>query len=276
MTFGATDVTVRYGRTTALDAVSVTIPSGQITAVVGGDGAGKTTLLSTLVGRVVPSSGTVAVPERSRIGYQPASPGSWPDLTVEENLAFVGGVYGVAGRALRARSEELVERAGLNEARNRLASRLSGGMRTKLGFCLAMVHEPELLVLDEPSTGVDPVSRVDLWRLLSEAAAAGTAIVVATTYTDEAERASSVLVLQDGRLLLSGSPDRVIADSPGVVVTTRSVVRPAFSWRYGDAHREWWEGAPPNGDPRVAVDLEDVTIVAALRSMAERARTESR
>ena len=267
--YGVTDVTVRFGALTALDGVSLETAPGQITAIVGGDGAGKSTLLRTLVGRLVPDSGEVRAPEPSRIGYQPSSGGSWPDLTVAENLAFVGRMYGLEDTRLAQRSSFLLHRSGLIEASDRLSSQLSGGMRTKLGFCLAMVHEPELLVLDEPSTGVDPVSRIELWRLLSEAAADGTTVVLATAYLDEGERSSSVLVLEKGRVLLSGPPVEVVASSPGVVVRTREVVRPEFSWRHANGFREWWPTASPNGDRPLDVDLEDVAIVAALRAESD-------
>jgi ABC-2 type transport system ATP-binding protein len=266
MSVGVTNLSVRLGSVLAVDDVTLATPPGQVTAVVGGDGAGKTTLLRAMVGRVAPSAGTIDVPEPRAIGYQPSSSGTWPDLTVDENLDFVGRMYGLSELRLRTRRDTLVERAGLVDARDRLASRLSGGMRTKLGFCMAMVHDPELLVLDEPSTGVDPVSRVELWRLLAESAADGTAVVLATTYMDEAERASFVMVLERGRSLLAGAPDDVVAASPGVVVATGHPQRPAFSWRHADAFREWWPLASPNGDAPVAVDLEDVAIVAALRA----------
>ena len=138
-------------------------------------------------------------------------------------------------------------------------------MRQKLGFCLAMLHEPDLLVLDEPSTGVDPVSRVELWRLISEAAAAGTAVVMTTTYLDEAERAGWVLVLDRGKALLSGSPDEVVASCPGVVVESGTPVRPELAWRSGEHFREWWPDGTPDGRRPAALTLEDVSIVASLR-----------
>ncbi len=266
MTYGVTGLSVRLGSVLVLDDVTLSVPGGQVVAVVGGDGAGKSTLLRTLVGRIAPAAGTVDAPDPHALGYQSASGGTWPDLTVDENLAFVGRMYGLSERRLRERREELLARSGLLDARDRLASRLSGGMRTKLGFCMAMVHDPTLLVLDEPSTGVDPVSRVDLWRLLAEAAAAGTAVVLATTYMDEGERASFVTVLERGRVLLAGPPDEVVASSPGVVVETRRPERPAMAWRHADGYREWWPLTSPNGDTPIDVDLEDVTIVAALRA----------
>jgi ABC-2 type transport system ATP-binding protein len=261
-----TNLSVRYGDTTALDDVTVDVPAGQISAVVGGDGAGKTTLMRALVGRVAPSGGHVSAPPEQEIGYQPATSGTWPDLTVDENLGFVGGMYGLSSSALGARRDELLDRSGLTTARDRLASRLSGGMRTKLGFCMALMHSPSLLVLDEPSTGVDPVSRVELWRLLAESAASGTAVVLATTYMDEGERAAHVTVLDRGRVLLAGAPADVVASFPGAVVTTDRPVRPDMSWRHADGYREWWPDGTAPGGQTVDVDLEDVTIVAALHT----------
>lgn len=263
MSYGTEAVTVRFGDVVALDRVTVSAGPGTVSAVVGGDGAGKSTLLRTVVGRIAPDTGRVIAPDIERIGYQPASGGSWPDLTVAENMAFVGSSYGLRGRALVEKSAALLERAGLGSARDRLARDLSGGMRTKLGFCLAILHEPELLVLDEPSTGVDPVSRVELWRLMSEAAADGAAVLISTSYMDEAERCATVLVLEQGRTLLSGPPREVVDSSPGVVVLVETVTRPEYSWRHADGFREWWP-APPDGQVPIDVDLEDVAIVASL------------
>jgi ABC-2 type transport system ATP-binding protein len=258
-------LTVRFGHVLALDAVSLQTPPGQITAVVGGDGAGKTTLLEALVGLVPIEAGTVDSPARSTIGFMPAGAGSWSELSVDENVAFVGGSYGLATDVLTTRADDLLTRAGLSDVRDRLAGQLSGGMRKKLGFCLAMLHEPQLLILDEPSTGLDPVSRVELWRLISEAAARGTAVVLTTTYLDEAERAGTVLVLERGKALLSGSPQDVVSSYPGVIVQTDSPTRPQFAWRHGTGYREWWPDDPPTGSTTAALTLEDVSIVASLR-----------
>ena len=189
MTFAVRSAVVRFGDTLALDDVSLQVEPGSVVAVVGGDGAGKTTLLRTLVGKVQLERGEVDAPSPQAIGYLPATAGSWPSLTVAQNMDFVGGIYGLSGKALVSRRDELLGRASLLDVVDRLASQLSGGMRRKLGFSMAMLHDPPLLVLDEPSTGIDPVSRVDLWRLVSEAAAAGAA-VMSTTYLDEAERAA--------------------------------------------------------------------------------------
>lgn len=262
----AENVTVRFGAVTALDDVSLQAPEGTVTAVVGGDGAGKTTLLEALVGLVAPATGTIDTPGREQIGYMPSGAGSWSELTVGENVAFVGGSYGLSGADLERRADLVLAAADLASARDRLASQLSGGMRKKLGFCLAMLHEPRLLVLDEPSTGVDPVSRVELWRLISTAAADGTAVVMATTYMDEAQRAGSVLLLDAGRELRYGPPDALIADSPGEVVETASPARRELAWRSGTIFREWWPQGAPDGHRPIVPSLEDVAVVAALQA----------
>ena len=197
-TWGVRDLTVRYGTHTALDRVTLDVPAGAVAAVIGGDGAGKTTLLRALAGVVPVSSGSVCRPDRRRIGYVAGAAGVYGDLSVDENVEFVAGAYGLTARQREERSAELLARTGLTGTGTRLAGRLSGGMRQKLAFALAMLHEPDLLVLDEPTTGVDPVSRAHLWRLIAGAAAAGAAVVVTTTYLDEAQRAASVLLLEDG------------------------------------------------------------------------------
>jgi ABC-2 type transport system ATP-binding protein len=212
--WGASGLTVRYGRRTALDDVTLDVPTGAVTAVIGGDGAGKTTLLRALAGVAKPTAGTVRRPGRRRIGYVAGASGLYDDLSVAENVAFVAAAYGVRGAELEARLAELLERTGLDGIGDRLAGRLSGGMRQKLAFALAMLHQPELLILDEPTTGVDPVSRAELWRLIAGAAAGGAGVVVSTTYLDEAGRAASVLLLDEGREIAAGPPEAVAAALP--------------------------------------------------------------
>ena len=212
--WGVSGLTVRYGRRTALDDVTLDVPAGAVTAVIGGDGAGKTTLLRALAGVARPTAGTVHSPARRLIGYVAGASGLYDDLSVAENVAFVGAAYGVRGAELETRLAELLERTGLDGIGDRLAGRLSGGMRQKLAFALAMLHRPELLILDEPTTGVDPVSRVELWRLIAGAAAGGAGVVISTTYLDEAERATSVLLLDAGRVVTAGPPEVVAAALP--------------------------------------------------------------
>jgi ABC-2 type transport system ATP-binding protein len=272
--WGATELCVRYGRTAALAGVSLAAPAGQVTAVVGGDGAGKTTLLRCLAGVMAPDTGTVRRPAKERSGYFPASSGIYEDLTVAENLDFRATGYGLSRQVARERAAEYLERAGLSQVSGRLAGQLSGGMRQKLAVIAAMLHRPDLLVLDEPTTGVDPVSRSGLWWLIARAAADGSAVVLATTYLDEAERCASVLVLDSGTELASGTPDQIVAAMPGVL---RSVpARPdgtaaERAWRRAGRWREWDPGTQAAqagnasaGNGLITPDLQDAVTVAAL------------
>ncbi|HEY1644361.1 MAG TPA: ATP-binding cassette domain-containing protein [Streptosporangiaceae bacterium] len=266
--WGAANLRVAYGPVLALDGVSLEVPPGQVTAVVGGDGAGKSTLLRCLAGTQAPQAGRVLVPGARQTGYLPASSGTYPDLTVAENLAFRAAAYGLPSAAARERAAALTEQAGLTGAAGRLAGQLSGGMRQKLGVICALLHEPGLLILDEPTTGVDPVSRAGLWRLVAGAAAGGAAVVVATTYLDDASRAASVLVLDGGRALAAGTPEEIVAALPGTITAPAEPPGPAEqsrSWRRAGAWRVWVPpGVPaPAGQP-VAPDLQDAVTVAAL------------
>ena len=267
MSWGVTAISVRYGSRWALHEVSLEVPSGGVTAVVGGDGAGKTTLLRALTGALRPDSGSVRRPPAEQVGYFPGAAGVYPDLTVAENLDFAATAYHVSSRDRRA---ELLKTAGLSQVPDRLAGNLSGGMRQKLGLVMAMLHQPMLLVLDEPSTGIDPVSRAELNTLIIRAAAAGTAVVLSTAYLDEAERTSHVLVLDQGRTLRAGAPDAIIASLPGRVVISRTRADGRRSWRRGQDWHTWIPfGAPTPADTRPApVDLEDAVIVAALQKSA--------
>jgi ABC-2 type transport system ATP-binding protein len=260
MSWGADDLVVRYGKTVALDHVSLDAPAGQVTAVVGGDGAGKSTLLRCLAGAQAPFTGTVRRPARKAVGYLPSSSGVYPDLTVSENLDFRATGYRLARSAARSRAAEYLDQAGLTAASGRLAGQLSGGMRQKLGVIAAMLPKPELLVLDEPTTGVDPVSRSGLWWLITRAAAEGGAVVLATTYLDEAERCASVLVLDEGKVLATGTSDEIIAAMPGALRSASSGGT-ARSWRRGGQWRVWDPDATA-GD--LQPDLTDAVTVAAI------------
>ncbi|MGC4175852.1 ABC transporter ATP-binding protein [Demequina sp.] len=269
MTWGVSSVSVRYGNVAALTDVSVEVVPGEVLALAGGDGAGKTTLLRVLAGAVRPSGGTVDAPPVNRLGFMPTQAGVWRELTVDENIAFVAAAQNVTGADLTQRRAELLEATGLTDATDRLAGQLSGGMRQKLAFSLAMLHRPPLLLLDEPSTGVDPVSRVDLWRMIAQAAADGAAIAMATTYLDEAERAAQVVVLDAGEVLLRGTPEEVLEAIPGHVVSSLARGAGANTWRRGHEFREWLPGDPPPGTPRAA-DLEDAVVAASLAKEAAR------
>ena len=292
--FGVADLTVRFGHVTALDGVGLRALPGQVTAIVGGDGAGKSTLLRVLAHRVHTDAGVIRTLPRTRLGYQPATSGVWPTLTVEENIEFVGRSYGMPAERIRERSTELLERAGLTAARRRLGHALSGGMRQKLGFVLAILHEPELVLLDEPSTGVDPVSRVELWRLISATAggsnprgagttrgvqpdgtAAGTTVIMATTYLDEAQRAASVLALDAGRVLAAGTPDEIIASVPGVIarLDDPDAAPPAARiWRRGTQRHVWVPGPSASSTSSTSAEPSaSSTSLASTESLASAA-----
>jgi ABC-2 type transport system ATP-binding protein len=276
MSWGASDVEVRLKHQVALDGVSLDVAAGEVTAVVGGDGAGKTTLLRAIAGVVPVDRGEVRRPEARRIGYLASTSGTYPDLTVEENIEFAATAYGVAPAVARERAAEYLDRTGLTAARERLAGRLSGGMRQKLGVIRALVHRPDLLVLDEPTTGIDPVSRVDLWWLIARAAADGAAVVFATTYLDEAERATTLLLLDAGRTLTSGTAREMIASMPGTLWACSAAPREdewPRAWRRGASWRLWdpvaggaGATAPsgPSGRTRIEPDLQDAVTVLAL------------
>ncbi|WP_115728003.1 ATP-binding cassette domain-containing protein [Actinomyces culturomici] len=209
------DVSLDVGGEPALRGFTASFEPGTFTALVGGDGAGKTTLLSTLAhrrGRAL--LGIEGLTPRD-VGFQPATSGVWPNLSVEENLRFVADAQGLRGPETSARIDELIGLADLDRARKRIGARLSGGMRQKLGAAMAMLHRPALLLLDEPTTGVDPDSREILGRLIRGAADEGATVLVATTYLDEAEAADRAPLLDGGRILAQGEPAEVVALAPG-------------------------------------------------------------
>lgn len=259
MTWGCDHLSVAYGRRSALHDISVRIVPGVVHAVIGGDGAGKSTLLKVLVGLDVGQTGSVNLPERKHIGYLPSAGGVFDDLSVDENLEFVASVYRLDDWRHRARF--LLDHAGIGSVGSRLAGTLSGGQRRKLAACMALLPGPRLLVLDEITTGVDPRSRMELWRLVAGAAAGGAAVVVATTYLDEAERAGAVWLLHRGRLLAAGSAGDLIAAVPGTVAVRTAPENLERAWRSGRSWKEWLPGAPPGG----AVSLEDAAIVYELQ-----------
>jgi ABC-2 type transport system ATP-binding protein len=276
MTWGLEAVRVSFGQRVALDGVTLPVHPSRVTVVVGGDGAGKSTCLKALVGLVQGQAGTVRRPAKERIGYVPATAGLYADLTVQENLDFSADAYRLPAGIRGPGEDEILQRTGLSGARHRLGGQLSGGMQRKLAVGLALLHSPELLVLDEPTTGVDPVSRAELWRLISGAAARGTAVAVATTYVNEAARAASVVLLEAGKVLASGSPDSILRGVPGAVGSTRpgkdGAGRPsALSWRRGVSWRVWApSGELPPGVEPASPDFDDAVVVAELAGEGER------
>lgn len=262
MSWGTDRVSVVFGETTALAEITVDLQPGRIAMVVGGDGAGKTTLCRTIVGLEEVADGVVSRPARTC--FQPETSGVWADLSVLENLQFVAGGYHLPPRHSRARIDELLEVTGLAPAAGRLGRQLSGGMRQKLGVAMAVLSEPDLLVLDEPTTGLDPVSRLELWSFINRSAQEGRALLISTTYVDEAQRGDVVVALDEGRVLASGSVESIIDSMPGKVFTAPGPLG-ASSWHRGQQWRVWSpDGANVPGAHPANPDLADVVTVAAL------------
>jgi ABC-2 type transport system ATP-binding protein len=201
----------RFGGVEGLRGVNLEVPKGALWGVVGADGAGKTTLLRCIAGLYDPDEGEVApgVAGQLRIGFAPQGFHLYGDLTVLENMLFFGGLYGLDAATLAGRVEELLGFAGLSEHRRRLAGRLSGGMQQKLVLACALVHQPSILLLDEPTTGVDPVSRREFWRLVEQLHRDGATVLLASAYLDEIERCEHVVFLHEGRVIASGEPEQL-------------------------------------------------------------------
>ena len=204
---------------TAVDRVSFTVGRGEIFGFLGPNGAGKTTTIRLLLGLLAPSSGSAAVlgfdivrqvaEIRQRIGYMSQRFSLYNDLTVSENLEFFGGVYGVRGQAFQARKGYVLEMAGLQGRESELARNLAGGWRQRLALGCALLHQPEMLFLDEPTAGVDPISRREFWELLYSLSEGGQTIFVTTHYMDEAEHCHRLGFIDGGRLVALGTPDAI-------------------------------------------------------------------
>lgn len=228
----ARGLTKRFGELVAVDALSLEVAAGEAFALVGPDGAGKTTTIRMLCGVMDPDSGEARVlgfdtvsesePLKERIGYLPQRFSLYGDLTVAENLAFYADLYGVPQAERERRVPELLAFSGLTPFQERLAANLSGGMKQKLGLSCALVHTPQVLFLDEPTLGVDPVSRREFWEILYRLLAGGMTIFVSTAYMDEAERAHRVGLIHRGRLLLEGSPRALKAAFEGELLEVRA------------------------------------------------------
>jgi ABC-2 type transport system ATP-binding protein len=227
------NVTKTYGATRALNGATLDVRRGEMFGLIGPDGAGKTTAIRLACGLLRASSGRVAVLGKDpaaehqaitgAVGYLSQRFSLYGDLTIDENIAFFAEIHGV--RRYREARDRLLAMTQLSAFRGRRADRLSGGMKQKLALACTLVHEPDVLLLDEPTTGVDPVSRREFWKLLSEFLAQGLTIVMATPYLDEAERCARVALLHDGRVLAIDAPAalqsrmretlvEVVADSP--------------------------------------------------------------
>lgn len=210
-----------FGSNQALQNVSLEINAGEIFGLVGPDGAGKTTFIRTILGLYSPDSGLSslmgeAVPEKvkSRIGYVPQQFSLSQDMTVWENLALFGSLYGIAGSLFEERAKELLKMVWMEKFKDRLAGNLSGGMKQKLALAAGLLHRPELLILDEPTTGVDPVSRREFWQLLYRLNRDGLTLLVSTPYMDEVELCHRLAFFHLGKVKVIGTPTELLLRYP--------------------------------------------------------------
>lgn len=225
-------LTRRFGALTAVDALTLDVARGELFGIVGPDGAGKTTTLRMLAGVLRPTEGTAVLegvdvgahPEKAKphLAYMAQRFGLYEDLTVQENLDFYADLYRVPKTDRPARLERLYHFSRLGEFSNRLAGKLSGGMKQKLSLSCCLIHHPKVLLLDEPTFGVDPISRRELWLILHEMVAGGTTVVVSTSYLDEAERCDRVVLLDKGRVLSLDRPQALQQSLAGVMIALRA------------------------------------------------------
>jgi len=212
-------VSKRFGDLTAVRDLSFSVSTGGICGLVGSDGAGKTTLLRMIATMTRPTSGRVLVDGRDvirekaavkeRIGYMPQRFGLYPDLTVAENMAFFMDIYGISGVERQKRQDRYLGFSRLLPFLDRKAGDLSGGMKQKLGLACVLVHQPRILILDEPTNGVDPVSRQEFWDILLDMKGMGMTILISTAYLDEGEKCDQLLLMHNARLLEAATPERI-------------------------------------------------------------------
>jgi ABC-type multidrug transport system ATPase subunit len=213
-----------YSGEHALKAVSFTVKKGSIYGIIGADGAGKTTLMRILTTLIPADSGTVSIMGyhitkdiqsiRSSIGYMPQRFSLYQDLSVKENILFFADVFGISGTERKEEMKRLLSFSRLEKFKNRRAAHLSGGMKQKLALCCALIHKPQLLLLDEPTTGVDPVSRKEFSEILFDLNKQGITILVSTPYMDEADMCDELMIIHKGSVLRNGSPDSLKKSLP--------------------------------------------------------------
>jgi len=228
----AEDLGKRFGALEALKGFNLDVEQGEIFGLLGPDGAGKTTALRLLASVMRPSSGDAwimgyhvvrqASKVRENIGYMAQRFGLYQDLTVMENINFYADLYGVSGKARKEKIEELLAFSNLSAFTGRLAGHLSGGMKQKLSLVCALIHTPKVLLLDEPTSGVDPVSRREFWNIIYELARKEVTVILSTSYMDEAERCNRIGLLHEGKLLAVGTPKELKGSLGGSVIEIRS------------------------------------------------------
>ncbi len=212
----AADLTRRFGAFTAVDGITFNVRAGEVFGFLGANGAGKTTAIRMLTGLLAPTSGLATVaghdiarePERVKrdIGYMSQRFSLYEDLTVRENITLYGGIYDLSDRDIRDRTGRMLARLGLEHAADSFVRSIPLGWRQKLAFSVALLHEPRVVFLDEPTSGVDPITRRQFWEMIYEAAAAGTTVLVTTHYMDEAEYCDRISIMVAGRIGAMGAP----------------------------------------------------------------------
>jgi ABC-2 type transport system ATP-binding protein len=226
------DLTKRFGSLTAVKNLSLEVKTGEIFGLVGPDASGKTTTLRMLCGILPPDGGEAKVagcdirreaePLKEKVGYLPQRFGLYGDLTVLENIDFYAALYQVSRKGRKERVERLLRFANLEPFGGRKAQDLSGGMKQKLGLICALIHTPQILFLDEPTTGVDPLSRRDFWIILYDLLKEGVTILFSTSYLDEAERCNRISMIYEGELLIADTPSAVKAQMKGTILDLRT------------------------------------------------------
>jgi ABC-2 type transport system ATP-binding protein len=215
----ARELTRRFGKFTAVDAISFHVEPGEVFGFLGANGAGKTTAMRMLIGLLVPTSGSATVAGydistqaeqvRRRIGYMSQRFSLYEDLTVQENITLYGGIYGVSDRDIITRTGEILARIGLEHAGDELVREIPLGWKQQLAFCVALLHRPAVVFLDEPTSGVDPITRRRFWELIYETASEGTSVLVTTHYLDEAEYCNRISIMVNGAIAAMGTPASV-------------------------------------------------------------------
>ena len=213
------DLTRRFGSFTAVDSISFEVQRGEVFGFLGANGAGKTTAIKMLIGLLAPTSGEASVAGfdvatqaddvRRNIGYMSQRFSLYDDLTVRENITLYGGIYGLSDTVIRDRGAELIQQLGLDDSRDDRVGALPLGWKQKLAFSVAMLHQPAVVFLDEPTGGVDPITRRQFWEMIYTVAESGTTVFVTTHYLDEAEYCDRISIMVDGRIAAMGTPAEV-------------------------------------------------------------------